>query len=197
MRPIGGSRVFPLVLALCLANCPPGTISVGQESPKDGHDSEGPGPSVGGTQNNTSVGLSRSLDTPNPHATRTEAAQWSDEQLRAAIEKTKLGMESELLLLEVVRRGGQRWIDYLENRHDALIRFINQPPNDDDLLHRLSLSNLHLLTALRRVQRRPDPLRILVVGEFNRSYSLHERPQFRILIVNLDEEEQRGAMGFT
>ena len=122
--------------------------------------------------------------------------QLSDEQLRAAIEKTKLGDESEPLLLEVVRRGGQSWNDYLTNRHDALMRFVGQPLTKDDDLNRLTLSNLHLLTALRRVQKKPDPLRILIAGKLNRYYSLDERPSFRLSIVNLDEEEQ-AVLGFT
>ena len=58
------------------------------------------------------------------------------------------------------------------------------------------LSNLHLLTALRRVQKKPDPLRILVAGKLKRGYSLQEKPRFTLLLTNLDEEKQ-PVTGFT
>ena len=198
MKFIGGSQILVLVLTLCLANHPDrATISMGQDPPNGGHASEAPEQSTDGTQDHKSSEFPWSKDAPDYHAARTEARSWSDEQLRAAIEKTQLGQESELLLLEVVHRGGQRWMEYLANRHDALMRFSDQPPADyDDIVSLTISSNLHLLTALRRVQKKPDPLRILVAGKLNLSYTLNQRPLFRILIVNLDEEKE-AVLGFT
>jgi hypothetical protein len=127
-----------------------------------------------------------------------ELKKWTDEQLRAELEKASLGGEDERLLLEVVRRGGEGWKKFLAARHDALVRLIQSPIPADRKRERerWGLSNLHLLTALRRVQNRPDPLRILVGGKLERSYSVEDKPSFTCLITNLDEEKQT-VYGFT
>ena len=45
---------------------------------------------------------------PEGHPTPTEIRKWSDEQLRATLEKAELGREDERVLLEIVHRGGER-----------------------------------------------------------------------------------------
>ena len=79
----------------------------------------------------------------------------------------------------------------------ALMRLIESPaPSLERAMDIPRLSNLHLLTALRRVQKKPDPLRILVAGKLKRGYSLQEKPRFTLLLTNLDEEKQ-PVTGFT
>ena len=136
---------------------------------------------------------------PEDHPTPTEIRKWSDEQLRAALENAELGREDERVLLEIVHRGGEQWKKLLATRYDKLVRLIESPLPDtssNESFKRWSLSNLDLLTALRRVQNRPDPLRILVAGKLERTYSLEESPRFTLLITNLDEEKQT-VHGFT
>ena len=53
-----------------------------------------------------------------------------------------------------------------------------------------------MFTALRRLQNKPDPLRILVAGKLKESYSLDQKPRFTLLITNLDEDK-RTVTGFT
>jgi hypothetical protein len=128
-----------------------------------------------------------------------EIRKWTDGRLRAEVEKADLGREDERLLLEIVRRGGHEWQDFLAARYDALMRFIESPSAKDspmEAVGRWWRSNLHLLTALRRLQSKPDPLRILVAGKLDVSYSLHQKPQFTLLITNLDEAKQT-VTGFT
>ena len=136
---------------------------------------------------------------PEGHATATDIRKWSDEQLRTALEKAKLGWEDERVVLEVVRRGGSGWKEFLAAHEESLERLIQSPlpdPSGIEYLQRQSLSNLNMLTALRRVQNRPDPLRILVAGKLERTYCLDQRPRFTLLITNLDEEKQT-VHGFT
>ena len=78
-------------------------------------------------------------------------------------------------MLEIVHRGGEQWKKLLATRYDKLVRLIESPvpeASSPESFERESLSNLDLLTALRRVQNRPDPLRILVAGKLERTYSL-------------------------
>ena len=128
-----------------------------------------------------------------------EMRKWSDEQLRATLEERDLGGEDELLLLEVVRRGGDGWKKLMAFREESLEHLIQSPPLDssnDNFFARWGMSNLNLLTALRRIQNRPDPLRILVAGKLTRSYALDEKPSFSAV----DHESRRGRRavhGFT
>jgi hypothetical protein len=129
-----------------------------------------------------------------------EIQKMSEEELRAALEKSEIGQEDERLLLEIVRRGGDGWKQYLATRYDACMKLINSPlpanPSANELLSRIRLNSLNLLTALRRIQNKPAPLQILVAGKLELTYPLHRKPSFTILIVNLDEEKQ-AVYGFT
>jgi internalin A len=128
-----------------------------------------------------------------------EIRNWSDNQLRAALEESELGGENALLLLETVRRGDDGWKKFLASREESLNRLLQSSLSDssnDAFFARWRLSNLELLTALRRNQNRPDPLRILIAGKLKRSYPLDEKPDFALRITNLDEEK-RAVHGFT
>ena len=59
-----------------------------------------------------------------------EVRKWSDKELLAALEERKVGGEDELLLAEVVRRGGDGWKKYLASREEVLERLLQTPLSD-------------------------------------------------------------------
>ena len=92
--------------------------------------------------------------------------------------------EFETLLCEVVRRGGERWIAFLQAELDALRERqsnhacrVNEPPT------------LVWLTALRRAQQRPDPLAIEIEGAGLLEATWAERPELRLRLINVDPAE--------
>jgi hypothetical protein len=119
--------------------------------------------------------------------------KWTDEQLRTALGKCELGRENEQLLVEIVRRGGDDWKNILTVRHDAIVKILESPVPETtplkEIARRSGMSNLGLLTALRRLQKKPDPLRIFVVGKREQSFSL-KGTSFSVLVINLDDEQQ-------
>ena len=80
----------------------------------------------------------------------------------------------DLCLTEIIRRGGQRWDLYLAS-------LLDQP---------VERADLRLLTALRRVQKRPDPVTILVDGKLTRECSLGYMPVLGARLTNLDAERR-------
>ena len=120
----------------------------------------------------------------------------SNEKLLKALNKNILGAEEEQLLVEIVRRGGKHWQGVLKKRYEALVKSQQQPAEGkEDKFDRWGLSNLHLLTALRRVHKQPDPLRILVAGKRDLSCSIGYLPDVHVLLTNLDIE--KATVGIT
>ncbi len=89
----------------------------------------------------------------------------------------RLQHQIETCLTEMIRRGGSRWIEFLQRELDAL-RIAEEYPKD-----------LEMLTALRRVQGLPDPLLLEITdGELIESTFPH-LPELTVRWRNIDEYE--------
>lgn len=87
--------------------------------------------------------------------------------------------ELESVLSELVRRGGERFEAFLEAQWKA---HRENPPQ-------LSFTDkgFYYLTALRRLQHRPDPLAVRIVGGASRLAHLPLGPVFDVELVNVDD----------
>jgi hypothetical protein len=97
--------------------------------------------------------------------------------------------ELETCLTEMARRGGVRWIAFLQAELDALRAReradewrMNEPPE------------LVLLTALRRAQRRPDPLAIEIVTAGPTETTFPDLPTLELRLTNVDRDESFWLM---
>jgi hypothetical protein len=113
----------------------------------------------------------------------------SDEQLRAALSKPAPDTLEDLLvpenlLAEVVRRGGKRWERELCTLIDA-----GEAKNKKEA-HARPVGGVALLTALRRIQGKPDPIQVLVVGKRSLTCEFSSPPTFQVLLTNLDSERR-------
>lgn len=120
---------------------------------------------------------------------REDLTKWTDTELHKAIESSRPGSEDERQLSEVVRRGGDDWKKLLLDRNRAFSELLEHPDAAAER-RRWDLCNLNLLTALRRVEGKPDPLRVLVAGKRKLTRSLHHKLEFSALVVNLDIEKK-------
>lgn len=84
-------------------------------------------------------------------------------------------------LSEMVARGGKRWEDFLASRYAA--SRADTPPVD-----RLDLTDVPLLTALRRVQKKRDPLVLEIEDGPVFETVFPELPLLRFRIRNVDED---------
>jgi len=85
----------------------------------------------------------------------------------------------ELLLCEFVRRGGPRWERYLA----AKLREIRDPANE---ALRGGAGELELLTALRRVQGKADPLAVVIEPESVLEATFPDTPVVAFTLKNVD-----------
>lgn len=92
----------------------------------------------------------------------------------------------EFCLNEVIRRGGPHWEQVIKARYDKQLA-------DDDAdkrgIGRGNAKELLLLTALRRTQKRQDPLVILVEGKARIEAKLGYLPEISANLTNLDPEK--------
>jgi hypothetical protein len=114
----------------------------------------------------------------------------SDAKLRQRIDDSyRSGTgPSEECLVEIVRRGGTNWAQYLSSRLAGEIQ-----PGGGGVPFFASLRDLRrleALTALRRLEGKPDPLQIIVDGELSRSWQIDRWPVFWLAVVNLDVDKE-------
>lgn len=105
----------------------------------------------------------------------------SDDELRRALDGSDDGLD--LCLNEVVRRGGTEWERTLLARADRKIK------GNDEASWRLRESQLEYLTALRRLQGKPDPTLILVEGKLELECRLGYLTGFEVNLTNLDTDK--------
>jgi tetratricopeptide (TPR) repeat protein len=91
--------------------------------------------------------------------------------------------QREAYLAEMVRRGGKRIEAFL-------VRALNEEPGSRLDKSKERPANLELLTALRRVQKKSEPLRIVVRGGINREAIFPRMPEFAVALTNVDEAER-------
>jgi hypothetical protein len=88
----------------------------------------------------------------------------------------------DLCLIEMIRRGGAHWEAVLRVRNDALVA-------KGGALH-----NVGVLTALRRVQKKEDPLPVLVSGKSEIRFRLGYAPQITANLTNLDPDKSPAGL---
>src|SRR6185312_6629896 len=89
-------------------------------------------------------------------------------------------------LTEMVRRGGKHWEGVLDTR---LAQLTAQIAKDKHGAWRFGARRLAVLTALRRVQGKSDPLTILVEGKSHLECRLGYLPPIAANLTNLDPEK--------
>lgn len=95
----------------------------------------------------------------------------------------------ELCLTEIARRGGDHWETALKNLY---AKNQNQLRAAGDFTNGMRVNDVQLpiLTALRRVQKKSDPLTILVAGKSYIHCTLSQLPDIAANITNLDAERE-------
>jgi hypothetical protein len=118
-----------------------------------------------------------------------------DELLSA--EDFRREFEYEACLTEIVRRAQDEWAAQLQRHVDALAARVVDRFDDDDDGKPGSCWNLELLTALRRVQQKPDPLRIIVDAPDDRITTPQlSLPHLKVAIKNVDVDRQDAGFIF-
>ena len=147
----------------------------------------------------------------------------SDDQLRQALNDPDSAWPHEgkrdRLLTEVIRRGGEHWerelrdwILALQERLDARRAKTTQrlspsgkeaatPEGPQAKRPDLAPGTLpappgcvELMTAIRRLQKKPDPLQVLALGKRSVWCKFDSLPQFQVLLINLDADRQPVAI---
>ena len=123
-----------------------------------------------------------------PYDPRSEVAGFTDAELQAEL-RTALAGEThrrywvgtfEAVLSEAIHRGGPDWEGFLREAL-ALARA------EEDGYRR---ADLELLTALRRVQGRRDPLRVVLLNPAPLEATFPELPALSVALENADEEDE-------
>jgi tetratricopeptide (TPR) repeat protein len=98
----------------------------------------------------------------------------------------------EAYLHEMVRRGGRTIRAFLERKHREVWkrRRAMKPDGSDN-----PPSNLEILTALRRLQKKPDPLAVIARGPARRESIFPRLPDFEVALANVDAGKK--LVGFT
>jgi hypothetical protein len=140
---------------------------------------------------------------PGPRVRRNEAdrSRWSSTQLRDALQKLSdeqldglldalpdqhfNSYGEELVLTEIVRRGGPQWEQRLTKRYEAMFAAAKGKE-----IYNLDSRFLQVEMALRRVQKKEDPLAILVAGPSQIIASISSLPELLVLLINLDADHK-------
>lgn len=137
-----------------------------------------------------------------PEGLQARFRDWSDQRLSDRLDELlssnnfRRKPAYEACLSEIVRRGGERWASVLRSRRDALMEREFDLYGDAADLVPGSYFNLELLTALRRVEGKSDPLQIFVELPNNEIAATPlSLPQLRVSIKNVDGAQQE--VGFT
>jgi len=106
------------------------------------------------------------------------------EELLAKVRKDSTSRREsfELLLLEMVRRGGARWEAYVA----AKLKETRDPANEE--LRWRGPGELEVLTALRRLQGKPDPLALVIQTESVLEATFPDTPTVVFAMKNVDTE---------
>jgi hypothetical protein len=123
----------------------------------------------------------------------------SNANLRNALQNAE-GPRLEYFFSEAIRRGGKEWSRFVADRWEAerklLLKTARDFANDHDLRRETIMHpRVEWLTAMRRLEGKPDPLQILVAGRRKRSCFLGRLPDLFVLLANLDVD--RAEIQFT
>ncbi|HEY8746750.1 MAG TPA: hypothetical protein VIM11_02170 [Tepidisphaeraceae bacterium] len=108
--------------------------------------------------------------------------QISDVLLENVLDIVKVEGGFDLCLTEIIRRGGAHWEEVLKTRYAAEHASAKKT-------HFHPAKELLLLTAVRRVEKKPDPLVILIEGKSLLRNSIQYLPEITANLTNLDGEK--------
>ncbi len=120
---------------------------------------------------------------------------FTDQQLRNSLEKLQDSFDFredslyEPCLNEIVRRGGKAWEAVLNAKLEALNKKQVKLGQDVDDTEPGNHYNLELLTALRRVQKKPDPVVVMWDAKVPLEATPLSRPRLKVKIKNVDCEK--------
>ena len=86
----------------------------------------------------------------------------------------------DLILSEVVRRGGLKWEAKLKERSDSLLELWRQEGHSPAQ----SRSHLLVMSAYYRIKGLPDPIRVVIKGDNQLTMTYPEMPTFEVSILN-------------
>jgi len=92
--------------------------------------------------------------------------------------------DADTCLFEIVERGGKHWEKLLERLIAASTKRENESFHEDDG----EISDLRTLIALRRMQRKPEPIALEVEGAPRIEAVFPDDPLIRYLVKNVDED---------
>lgn len=124
-----------------------------------------------------------------PEGLAAELVGLADAQLGERMDRERKRYQDtyEACLTEIVRRGGKSWEAFLETRLKQILdRWDRAPatPQEQNDLGRLE--NLQVLTALRRIQKKPDPLAITIAQRPEPGSVWPELPVLKVTLANAD-----------
>jgi hypothetical protein len=125
---------------------------------------------------------------------------FTDDQLRQSLEELldrldfREDSSYEPCLNEIVSRGGEVWEAFLNAKLDMLNKKRTKPFENAEHTEPGSRYNLELVTALRRVQKKPDPLVVLLGAQGPLRATPLSLPRLKVTIKNVDCE--RTTLGF-
>jgi hypothetical protein len=137
--------------------------------------------------------------------TRTETVakvkSFTDDQLRQSLDKLlsdshfRYDPLYEPCLAEIVRHGGKMWEAFLNAKLKTLNNKQFKLTEDGKFTQSGSLYNFELLTALRRIQKRPDPLAVVLNVKGPLEATPLSLPTLKVALRNVDSEKL--PLGFT
>jgi hypothetical protein len=148
---------------------------------------------IDGENRRGAVATGRSLSNSNEDQAKETAAQEFREKLKAIGDEQLQGFldhDSEIAggldycLTEVLRRGGPRWEKILSDHFGAEVALVADG-GDPSLKNR----ELQFFTAFRRMQKRQDPLMILIPGEATITLSAAYSVTIEANLTNLDPQK--------
>jgi hypothetical protein len=103
---------------------------------------------------------------------------------------TSFDQHREALLVEISHRGGKDWEQFLQDRLQAVRSERSATRGWMD--HRNSLD---LLTTLRRIQKRPDPVVVQIAEPLQQVVEFPQRPILNVALFNQDDEDVQIQLG--
>lgn len=102
------------------------------------------------------------------------------------------GLDLEVILHEMIRRGDERYVDYIKRRIKKLERTGLPGGSSDSAIEarRIGEPTFELWTAMRRLQGEHDPFRMIVVGRRTKRAEVGRLPFFNVILVNFDAERK-------
>jgi hypothetical protein len=152
------------------------------------------GPLVGWARGDEQAGKSENGSAASAHLAKLQ--KLSLQRLFEAYASAKYGafasrnrnyLPKDVVLTEIIRRGGAECEEFLKKKFEAATKQSNGP---------FPTPNLELLTALRRIHKKPDPVFVDVAIPKDLEATTRNLPTFGVALKNVDEEKTAVVIAF-